>query len=64
MAILVGKREIKAHMRIGWEKILDLRRNEALPVEKMGGVWQSNSTLLDDWHRKRLETIISNRRVK
>jgi hypothetical protein len=31
-------------------------RDEAFPAKKIGGIWDSDSELIDKWRRNRLET--------
>lgn len=36
--------------------VLQMIRDEYLPAKKLGGIWDSDSELIDKWRRNRLET--------
>ena len=57
-SVLVGKREIRDYLRMGWDKVMHLRRTERLPVVKIADVWQSDATLLDQWRRDKINGIL------
>jgi hypothetical protein len=51
---LVGMTEISAYLRRSDKTTLDLIRGEGLPARKVGGIWESDTLLIDDWRRKRI----------
>lgn len=53
--ILAGQKEILAYLRRSdWRSVLRLVRDEALPVAKIAGRWESSKMALDAWHSSRL----------
>lgn len=51
---LVGMTEISGYMRRSEKTMLDLIRFEGFPARKVGGIWESDRLLADDWRRKRI----------
>lgn len=51
---LVGMAEIAGYMRRSEKTMLDLIRLEGFPARKIGGIWESDRVLADDWRRLRI----------
>ena len=51
---LVGKQEIKAYTRRSWQTIQAWIDTENFPARKIGGVWESNKDLVDEWRRNNI----------
>ena len=56
MAGLSGLKEIAAHMRKSETTVLKLHREYALPMRKVGGVWESHTESIDRWVRSLVES--------
>lgn len=54
MAQLLGMNAIAQKAGVSNDVALDWIRNCGMPAEKMGGIWVSDSDLIDEWRRKRL----------
>ncbi len=52
MAGLSGMKEITDHCKRSESTILKLIREEKFPAEKVGGIWESDTDLIDDWRKK------------
>jgi len=52
---LVGKREICKYVRRSWTTVLDWVKTSGFPAAKIGGVWESDTSLVDDWKRTKIK---------
>ncbi|MHC1701504.1 MAG: hypothetical protein AB9900_11055 [Humidesulfovibrio sp.] len=51
---LSGMTAICTYVGRSEKTVLDWIRFEAMPASKIGGVWESDKELIDDWRRKRI----------
>ena len=51
---LVGMAEISAYVQRSEKTVLDIIKNEGFPAKKLGGIWESDTLLIDKWRRKRI----------
>jgi hypothetical protein len=51
---LIGMSDICAYVRRSEKTVLDLIRCESLPARKIGGIWESDRQLIDEWRRARI----------
>ena len=49
MAALTGMAEIAAYTRRSEATVLAWSRNLNFPARKIGGMWESDTTLVDEW---------------
>jgi len=52
---LSGLDEIAQYARRSKATVLDWIRNEGFPAAKLGAVWESDKSMIDDWKRDRIE---------
>ncbi len=52
---LVGKKEIAAYVRRSWMTIRRWVLVDNFPARKIDGVWESNTSLVDDWKRAKIK---------
>jgi hypothetical protein len=62
--ILKSKDEIRQYLKMGWDKIMLLKRVESLPVAKMGRRWEADAVSLDEWQADRIKRVINQRAEK
>lgn len=51
---LSGMTAICTYVGRSEKTVLDWIRLEGLPASKIGGVWESDKSLIDDWRRQRI----------
>lgn len=54
MTSLTGMKEICRYFRRSEATILKLIRAEGFPAKKIGGQWESDKELIDQWRRKKI----------
>lgn len=52
---LQGKKEITAYARRSWLVVLRWVKEEAFPAAKIDGVWESDTSLIDEWKRTKIK---------
>ena len=52
---LVGKKEITAYVRRSWMTIQRWIIEDSFPARKIDGVWESDTTLVDEWKRAKIK---------
>jgi len=55
MAALTGMKEIQKHMNLSEATILAWIRQENFPARKLGGIWISDTDVIDRWRIKTIE---------
>ncbi len=55
MAGLSGMKEICKFMNRSDATILDLYRAQDFPMKKIGGIWESDTDLIDKWRKGLIE---------
>jgi|GEM_PF-2247618 len=51
---LSGMAEICAYVRRSEKSVLDLIRYSEFPATKIGGIWESDKLMVDEWRRRRI----------
>lgn len=54
MTALSGMKEICQYFRRSEATILALHREMGFPIKKMGGIWESDTELIDAWRREQI----------
>jgi hypothetical protein len=52
---LVGKKEITAYVRRSWMTIRKWIMEDSFPARKIDGVWESDTSLVDDWKKAKIK---------
>ena len=61
---LSGMNEIAGYMRRSAVTILKLIRTQDFPAVKVGGVWESDKGLIDQWRREQITGAVKQNDVK
>jgi len=51
---LIGMRAICDYVNRSESTVLGLIRHEDFPAKKIGGIWESDKELIDDWRRQQI----------
>ena len=54
MAQLSGMKQICEYINRSECTVLTLVRTEGFPAKKIGGIWESDTQLIDDWRRENI----------
>ena len=49
--ILTGRKQIQMFVGRAWEVILKWKRRDGFPMQKLDGVWESDTTLILEWRK-------------
>lgn len=55
MTALVGRKDICRHCKRSWATIRAWIRDEAFPAKRIEGIWESDTLLVDEWRRTRIQ---------
>ena len=55
MASLTGMKAITDYVKRSEVTVLKLIRAEDFPAKKLGGIWESDTELIDEWRKKKIE---------
>lgn len=54
MATLIGMKAICEHMRRSEATVLMLHRDMNFPMQKLGGIWESDTEIIAAWRKERI----------
>jgi len=57
---LSGMKEISGYFRRSEATLLKLIRDEDFPARKFGGIWESDTELIDKWRREKIAETPNN----
>jgi hypothetical protein len=57
VAGLTGMKEIQKHMNLSEATILAWIRRENFPARKLGGIWISDTVVIERWRIKKIEGV-------
>lgn len=57
MSGLTGMKSICGYLNRSETTVLDLIRADGFPATKIGGVWESDTDLIDTWRREKIKEV-------
>jgi hypothetical protein len=56
---LSGKKEIRDYTRRSWPIIMRWIKKSGFPARKIGGIWESDIRLIDEWKMEQIKNPVS-----